>query len=93
MKFHFENRWLKKEILVDLNVETDFIYLRFFKNIIVKKLKLILIMETLFEEFQKLLKYYNIFFNIIDNLQIIKCQMSNFIMIDIGDLNMILKIL
>ncbi len=48
-------------MLIDLNIETDFIYLRLFKNIIIKKLKPISIVETLFKEFQKLLKYYNIF--------------------------------
>ncbi len=68
MKLHFNNRWLKKEVLVDLNVETDLIYLRFFKNIIIKKLKLVSIIKALFEKLQKLLKYYNIFFNIINNL-------------------------
>jgi len=35
-------------MLIDSNVETDFIYLRLFKDIIVKKLKLISIIETLF---------------------------------------------
>ncbi len=80
-------------MLIDLNIEADLIYLRLFKDIIVKKLELALIIETLFKEFQELLKYYNIFFNIIDNIRTIKHQISNFIMIDIGDLNMILKIL
>ena len=68
MKLPFNNRWLKKEVLVDLNVETDLIYLRFFKDIIIKKLELTSIVETLFKEFQELLKCYNIFFNVINNL-------------------------
>jgi len=38
-------------MLVDLNIETDFIYPRLFKNIIVKKLKPVLTMEVLFGEF------------------------------------------
>jgi len=37
-------------VLIDSNVETDFIYLRLFKNIIVKKLKPISIVEILFGE-------------------------------------------
>ncbi len=50
MKLHFNNRWLKKEVLVDLNVETDLIYLKIFKNIIIKKLKLVSIIKALFEK-------------------------------------------
>ncbi len=50
-------------------------------------------METLFEKLQKPLRYYNIFFNAIDNLRTIKRQISNFIMMDIGDLDVILGIL
>ena len=55
-------------MLIDLNVEADLIYLRFFKDIIIKKLILILIIEILFGKFQELLRCYNIFFNIIDDL-------------------------
>ncbi len=55
-------------MLIDLNIETDFIYLRFFKDIIIRKLELISTMKILFEEFQELLRCYNIFFNIINNL-------------------------
>ncbi len=51
MKFHFDGRWLEKETLIDLNIETDFIYSKLFKNIIIKKLKPISIIKTLFEEF------------------------------------------
>ncbi len=36
---------------MDLDIETDFIYSKFFKDIIVKKLELTLIMEILFKEF------------------------------------------
>jgi len=79
--------------LIDSNIEADFIYLRFFKDIIVKKLESTSIIETLFEELQELLRYCNIFFNIIDDLQTTKHQISNFIMIDINNLNIILKIL
>jgi len=79
--------------LIDLNVETDFIYLKLFKDITVKKLELILIIEILFGEFQKPLECYNILFNVIDNLRTIKHQILNFIIIDIDDLNVILKIL
>ncbi len=50
MKFYLDGRWLKRETLIDLNIETDFIYPRLFKDIIVKKLKLILVVEALFEE-------------------------------------------
>ncbi len=80
-------------MLIDLNVEANLIYPKLFKDIIIKKLKLTSIIKTLFEKFQKLLKYYNIFFNVINNLRTIKRQILNFIMIDIGDLNIILKIL
>ncbi len=79
--------------MIDLNVETDFIYLKLFKDITVKKLELILIIEILFGEFQKPLECYNILFNVIDNLRTIKHQILNFIIIDIDDLNVILKIL
>ena len=79
--------------MVDLNAKADLIHPKLFKDIIVKKLKLVSTMETLFKKLQKPLKYYNIFFNIINNLQIIKYQISNFIMINIDDLNIILKIL
>ncbi len=37
-------------MLVDLNIETNFTYLKLFKNIIIKKLKLILTIKTLFEK-------------------------------------------
>ena len=50
MKFYLDGRQLKKEALIDLDIETDLIYPRFFKDIIVKKLKLVLIVKTLFEE-------------------------------------------
>ncbi len=50
MKFHLDGRWLEKEALIDSNIKADFIYLRLFKDIIVKKLKLVSIMETLFEK-------------------------------------------
>jgi len=80
-------------VLIDLNIEADLIYLRLFKNIIIKKLKLTLTIEILFKKLQKLLRYYNILFNIIDNLRRIKRQISNFTMIDIGNLDIILKIL
>ncbi len=79
--------------MIDLNIEADLIYLRLFKNIIIKKLKLTLTIEILFKKLQKLLRYYNILFNIIDNLRRIKRQISNFTMIDIGNLDIILKIL
>ncbi len=79
--------------MVDSNVEADLIHLRFFKDIIVKKLKPISTIETLFEKLQKPLRCYNILFNAIDNLQTTKHQILNFIMIDIDDLDMILKIL
>ena len=80
-------------MLIDLNIKADFIYLKLFKNIIVKKLKSTLIVEVLFEKLQKSLGCCNIFFNVIDNLRTIKHQMSNFIVMDIGDLDMILRIL
>ena len=80
-------------MLIDSNIKADFIYLKLFKNIIVKKLKSTLIVEVLFEKLQKSLGYCNIFFNVIDNLRTIKHQMSNFIVMDIGDLDMILRIL
>ncbi len=79
--------------MIDLNVKADLIYPKFFKDIIIKKLESTSIIETLFKEFQKPLKYYNIFFNVINDLQTTKHQISNFIMIDIGDLNIILEIL
>jgi len=79
--------------LVDSSVEVDFIHLKFFKDIIVRKLKPVSIVEILFGKLQKLLKCCDILFNVIDNLRAIKHQMSNFIIIDIGDLNIILKIL
>ncbi len=55
-------------MLIDLNIEADFIYLRFFKDIIIRKLKLTSIMEVLFGKLQKPLECYNIFFNITNNL-------------------------
>ena len=55
-------------MLVDSNVKADFIYLRLFKNIIVKKLEPTSTIEILFEKFQELLGCYNIFFNAINNL-------------------------
>ena len=79
--------------MIDSNIETDFIYLKLFKNITIKKLKSTLTIEILFRKLQELLKYYNIFFNTIDNLRTIKCQILNFIIMDIGDLDIILKIL
>ncbi len=79
--------------MIDSNIEADFIYPRLFKDITVKKLKPISIVKTLFREFQESLRYYNIFFNVIDNLRTTKYQISNFTMIDIGDLNIILRIL
>ena len=57
---------------MDLDIETDFIYPRLFKDIIVKKLKPTSIIKTLFKKLRELLKYYNIFFNIINNLRTIK---------------------
>ncbi len=93
MKLHFNGRWLEKEALVDSNAKTNFIYPKLFKNIIVRKLEPVSTMEILFKKLQKLLKCCNIFFNAIDNLQTIKHQMSNFIIMDIGDLDIILKIL
>ncbi len=68
MKLYLDGQWFKKEALIDLNIEADFIYLKLFKDIIVKKLKPVSIIEILFKKFQKLLRYYDIFFNVIDNL-------------------------
>jgi len=93
MKLYLDSRWLKKKALIDSDAKADLIYSRLFKNIIIKKLESISTIKTLFKEFQKLLKCYNILFNAIDNLRTIKHQISNFIMIDIGDLNIILRIL
>ncbi|HYT43287.1 MAG TPA: hypothetical protein VEP90_13200 [Methylomirabilota bacterium] len=93
MKLHLDGRWLEKEALVDSNAETDLIHPRLFKDITVKKLKPILAMETLFGELQEPLECYDILFNITDDLRTTKRQMSNFTIIDIGDLNMILGIL
>ncbi len=50
MKLYLDNRWLKKKALIDLNIETDFIYLKLFKDIIVKKLKPTSTIETLFRK-------------------------------------------
>ncbi|HYT41886.1 MAG TPA: hypothetical protein VEP90_06040 [Methylomirabilota bacterium] len=50
MKLHFDGRWLKKEALVDSDAEANLIYLRLFKDIIVRKLEPVSTMETLFEE-------------------------------------------
>jgi len=51
MKLYLNNRWLKKEALIDLNIKANLIYLKLFKNIIIKKLELVSTMETLFEKF------------------------------------------
>ncbi len=50
MKFYFNDRQLKKEALIDLNIKIDFIYLKLFKDITIKKLKPILIVEILFKK-------------------------------------------
>ena len=93
MKLHLDGRWLEKEALVDSSAEADLIYLRFFKDITAKKLEPASIVETLFGKLQEPLRCYNILFNTTDNLRTTKRQVSNFTVIDIGNLDIILGIL
>ncbi len=50
MKLYLNNRWLKKEALIDLNIKANLIYLKLFEDIIVKKLKSTSIIKTLFKK-------------------------------------------
>jgi len=84
---------LEKEALVDSGAEADLIHPKLFKDITARKLEPASVVEALFGKLQELLKCCNIFFNVIDNLRTTKCQMSNFIVMDIGDLDIILGIL
>ena len=93
MKLHLDGRWLEKEALVDLGVEADLIYPRFFKDITARKLEPVLAVEALFGELQEPLGCCDIFFSAIDDLRATKRQVSNFTVMDIGNLDVILRIL